>query len=66
MFLREVPLPKDIVVLGVERINQIWRNVKLRAIGLKREKTLVNKAVHSIGSHEVPEEVRVEPSSERL
>lgn len=60
MVLREAPLPGDIVALGVEGINQIWRNAKLRAVGLKRAKTLVDKAEHSIGSHEAPEAARVE------
>lgn len=62
MVLREAPLPEDIVALGVEGINQIWRNAKLRAVGLKRARTLVNKAEHSIGSHEAPEAARVELS----
>ena len=57
MVLREAPLPEDIVRLGVEGINWIWRNAKLRAVGLKRAKTLVNKAEHSVGSHEAPEAV---------
>lgn len=57
--LREAPLPEDIFRLGVEGINRIWRNAKLRAVGLKREKTLVNKAEHSVGSHEAPEATRV-------
>ena len=58
--LREAPLPKDIFRLGVEGINRIWRNAKLRAVGLKREKILVNKTEHSVGSHETPEATRVE------
>ena len=32
MELREAPLPKDIFRLGVEGINRIWRNAKLRAV----------------------------------
>lgn len=60
MVLKQAPLPEDIVRLGVNGINQIWRNAKLRAAGLKRAKTLVNKAEHSVGSHEAPEAARVE------
>ena len=60
MILKEAPLPADIVKLGVEGINKIWRDAKLRAVGMKRAKTLVNKAEHSIGSHEAPEAARVE------
>ena len=51
---------EDIFRLGVEGINRIWRNAKLRAVGLKREKILVNKTEHSVGSHETPEATRVE------
>ena len=60
MILKEAPLPADIVKLGVEGINKIWRDAKLRAVGMKRAKTLVNKAEHSVGSHEAPEAARVE------
>ena len=60
MILKEAPLPADIVKLGVEGINKIWRDAKLRAVGMKRAKTLVNKAEHSIGSHEAEEAARVE------
>lgn len=60
MILKMAPLPMDIVKLGVDGVNKIWRDAKLRAVGLKRAKTLVNKAEHSIGSHEAPEAARVE------
>lgn len=60
MVLWEAPLPEDIVALGVEGINRIWRDAKLRAVGLKRARILVNKAEHSVGSHEAPEAARVE------
>lgn len=60
MILKMAPLPMDIVKLGVDGVNKIWRDAKLRAVGLKRAKTLVNKAEHSIGSQEAPEAARVE------
>ena len=60
MILKKAPLPDDIVRLGVDGVNKIWRDAKLRAVGIKRAKTLVNKAEHSIGSHEAPEAARVE------
>ena len=53
MILKVAPLPKDIVKLGVDGVNQIWRDAKLRAAGLKRAKTLVTAAEHSIGSQEL-------------
>ena len=60
MILKQAPLPADIVKLGVEGVNKIWREAKLRAVGYKRAKTLVNKAEHSVGSHEAPNVARVE------
>lgn len=44
VILKVAPLPRDIVKLGVDGVNKIWRDAKLRAVGLKRAKTLVNKA----------------------
>lgn len=60
MVLKVAPLPENIVKLGVEGVNQIWRNAKLRGAGMKRAKTLVSAAEHSIGSKEAPEAARVE------
>ena len=59
MVLKAVPLPQDIVKLGVDGINQIWRD-KLRAAGAKRAKTLITAAEHSIGSQEAPDSARIE------
>ena len=53
-------MPQDIVKLGVDGINKIWRDAKLRAAGLKRAKTLVTAAEHSIGSQEAPDSARIE------
>lgn len=60
MVLKEAPLPQDIVKLGVDGINKIWRDAKLRAAGPKRAKTLLTAAEHSIGSHEAPDSARIE------
>ena len=40
MVLWEELLPEDIVALGAEKINRIWRGAKLRAVGLKRAREL--------------------------
>ncbi|GAB6154548.1 hypothetical protein JCM17380_32980 [Desulfosporosinus burensis] len=37
--LQEAPLPNDIEKLGAEGINRIWRDNKLRAVGMKRAKS---------------------------
>lgn len=41
-------------------MNKIWREAKLRGAGLKRAKTLVAAAEHSIGSQEAPDTARLE------
>lgn len=58
--LKVAPLPQDIVKLGVDGINQIWLDAKLRVAGQKREKTLLTAAEYSIGSQETPESARIE------
>lgn len=60
IILKAAPLPADIVKLGVEGVNKMWRDIKLRGAGLKRAKTLVNAAEHSVGSKEAPEAARME------
>ena len=35
--------------LGAEKINKIWRDAKLRAVGMKRATTLCETAKRSIG-----------------
>ena len=49
LLLEHAPLPKEILELGAEGINQIWREHKLRAVGMKRAKTLVEAAQKSVG-----------------
>jgi transposase len=60
MILRAAPLPEDIIALGVEGVNQIWRDAKLRGVGLKRAKNLVEAAEHSIGTREGGASARME------
>ena len=36
LLLAETPLPEDVVKLGAEGVNQIFRNAKLRAVGMKK------------------------------
>ena len=33
LILKEAPLPEDILTLGIDGVNQIWRDAKLRAVG---------------------------------
>lgn len=49
MLLENAPLPHDIVKLCAGGNNEIWRNAKVRAAGLKRAQTLVEAAQNSVG-----------------
>lgn len=49
MILKQAALPVDILNLGAEKINQIWREAKLKAAGKKRAQTLVEATQRSIG-----------------
>ncbi len=60
MILRAAPLPEDIVKLGVGGVNQIWRDAKLRGVEIKRARTLVEAAEHSVGSRDAQEAARIE------
>ena len=60
MILQVSPLPGDIVKLGADGVNRIWREAKLRGAGIKRAKTLVAAAEHSIGSRSAQEAARIE------
>lgn len=39
LILKAAPLPEDILTLGIDGVNQIWRDAKLRAVGKARAKT---------------------------
>jgi transposase len=60
ILLKQAALPEDIVALGSEKINQLWRNVKLRGVGMKRAKTITEAAERSIGSREGFAAARIE------
>jgi transposase len=62
MILKQAALPCDIISLGAEKINQIWREAKLRAVGKKRAQTLVEAAKRSIGHTEGLDTARMEMS----
>lgn len=58
--LRRAPLPCDVLALGVDGINQIWRQQKLRAVGKKRAERAIAAATKSIGCKEGLEAARME------
>lgn len=49
LVLKVACTPEAIMELGAEKINQIWRDAKLRAVGMKRATTLCEAAKRSIG-----------------
>ena len=49
LVLETAPYPADILALGADGVNQIWREHKLRAVGMKRATTLVEAARKSVG-----------------
>ena len=62
MILRQAALPCDIISLGIEKINQIWREAKLQAVGKKMAQTLVEAAKRSSGHTEGLNTARMEMS----
>lgn len=49
LLLKVACTPEEILELGAENINQIWRDAKLRAVGIKRATILCETAKRSIG-----------------
>ena len=47
--LRNYPLPADALALGADAINKLWREKKIRAVGIKRANALVETARTSVG-----------------
>ena len=60
LVLKTAPLPEDVLALGVDGINKIWRDAKIRAVGKKRAQTLISVAEHSVGSKEGAISARIE------
>ena len=49
MLLEKARTPDAVIALGADGINAIWREVKLRAVGMKRAQRIVEAAKRSIG-----------------
>lgn len=50
--LKAAPMPNDLVKLGPDGINKIWRQMKLRAVGKKRAQRAYEAAKNSVGCTE--------------
>ncbi len=60
MILKRAAIPDDIVKLGVEGIQRIWKDAKLRGSGRKKAMQIVTAATNSIGLKEGLEEAKME------
>ena len=58
--LSNIPLPADAVSMGADGINQLRRAKKIRAVGIKRAKLLVEAASNSIGVKQGTDAARCE------
>lgn len=47
--LKKTPLPCDVREIGAEGINEIWRELKLRAVGKKKAESLYAAAEQTVG-----------------
>lgn len=60
LILSNMPLPADVVNAGADRISQLWRKNKLRAVGMRRAQTLYDAAKRSMGCTEGSGAARME------
>ena len=60
LVLERAPLPEDIIALDVDGVNQLWREAKIRAVGMKKASQIVEAAKRSIGRKESLRAARIE------
>ena len=60
MVLGAALLPDVIIGLGAERVNRIWREANLKAVGMKRATSLIEAVKRSIGLRSGGEAARLE------
>ncbi len=60
LVLKKAATPEEVVRLGVDGVNQIWREAKLRGNGRKKAMQIVSAAMNSIGLKEGLTEARME------
>jgi transposase len=58
--LMAAPLPEDVLKLGTEGITQLWREKKIRGVGIKRAQRLIAAAAKSVGLKEGSCSARIE------
>ena len=57
--MKQTPLPCDVKETGAEGINKIWRDMKLRAVGMNRARSLYEAAERSVGVTEGLDSARI-------
>ena len=60
LLLEQAALPEDVIRLGADGINKIWRAAKLRGTGYSKALQIISAARHSIGRKEGLEIARAE------
>lgn len=60
LLLERAALPEDIIELGADGVNKIWREAKLRGTGYSKALNIVSAAKHSIGHKEGQDIARLE------
>ena len=65
LVLERAPLPEDIIALDVDGVNQLWREAKIRAVGMKKASQIVEAAKRSIGRKESLRAARIEIKENR-
>lgn len=58
--LETAPLPEDILTLGAAGVNELWRQSKLRAVGMKKASSLYEAAQTSVGCKQGSSAARLE------
>lgn len=60
ILLKEAALPEDIISLGADKINQLWREVKIRRVGKKKAESILYAAKNSVGIKKGLRSARIE------
>ena len=60
LLLKNAPLPKDILKLGEEGVEKIFRDAKLRGVGMGKVSAIYAAAADTFGRTENPESARME------
>lgn len=60
LVLEKVPMPEDILALGAAGLNEVWRQSKIKAVGMKKATSLFEAAKSSVGCRNGGDAARLE------